>query len=77
MFHQRLHTPHSLPANHVDEATHDPANGLLIDSLDLLLECQILGCGLGNDLLEFMPSVEASEMDSIVRTSWVRRLLGF
>jgi hypothetical protein len=77
MFHQRLHTPPSMPTDRGDGALHDPEEGFRRDSLDLLLECQALGCGLGNDLLGFMPSVETSEMESSVRTGWVRRLLGF
>ena len=77
MFHQRQHTPPSMPTDRGDGALHDPEEGFRRDSLDLLLECQALGCGLGNDLLGFMPSVETSEMDSSARTGWVRRLFGF
>ena len=77
MFHQRQHTPLSMPTDHGDGALHDHEECFRRDSLDLLLECQALGCGLGNDLLGFMPSVETSEMESSVRTGWVRRLLGF
>lgn len=77
MFHQRQDTPPSMPTDRGDGALHDHEEHFRCDSLDLLLECQALGCGLGNDLLGFMPSVETSEMDSSVRTGWVRRLFGF
>ena len=77
MFHQRQDTPPSMPTDRGDAGLLLPNQLPGHSSLDLLLECQALGCGLGNDLLGFMPSVETSEMDSSVRTGWVRRLFGF
>ena len=77
MFHQHLQIPPSMPNAHIAEKGRNHAGEFSGDSLDLLFECQALGCGLGSDLLVFMPSVRNADLDLTPQVGWVRRLLGF
>lgn len=74
MLHQRtpLSTEASLsPGGNADE------DGFASASRDLLFECHAVDCGLGLDLLAFMPSVGNPDLDRAPGAGWVRRLLGF
>jgi hypothetical protein len=74
MLHQR--TPLS-PGVSLTPADNAGEEGFASASRDLLFEYHVMDCGIGLDLLAFMPSVGNPDLDRAPGAGWVRRLLGF